>query len=737
MAAPSDKALSKKYILEGLDCAGCAAQIEAEVRRETGLEDVGINFATRSIFIPPQFAPAVQSIVDRIEPGVKLVEAAALEAVQAGDGHHLSARGARGEAGREAAGEEADEVFDKRPLAEIAVAALLFVAGIAFHEPLHETPFSLGEYAVLLPAYWLVGKGVVTAAIRNLRRGQLFDETFLMTLATAGAILIHEIPEAVGVMLFYSVGEALQDYAVGRSRASIKALVDIRPDYANVRRGGETVRVAPGEVQVGEEIVVRPGERIPLDGEVIAGSSFVDTSALTGEPVPRKVEPGDAVLAGTVNSQGLLTVRVSKPFAESAVSKILELVESAGARKAPTERFITRFARYYTPAVVAAALGVALLPPLFVEGAQLSEWVYRALVLLVISCPCALFLSIPLGYFGGIGGASRHGILVKGASVLDALTQLDTVVMDKTGTLTQGVFKVQRVTALNGFSEAAVLDYAAHAESFSNHPIAGSILEAFVEARGKALDRSRVGRYEEIGGHGVKAEVDGKLVVAGNDRLLHRENVPHDDCDAEGTVVNVAVDGVLAGRIVVADELKPDAAEAVRSLKELGIRRTAMLTGDDPNVAEGVAAAVGIDEVHAGLLPEEKVQALEAIARAVAKERGSGAGRVAFVGDGINDAPVLMRADVGIAMGALGSDAAIEAADVVIMDDMPSKVGKAIAIARRTRAIVLQNIAFALGVKAAVIALGAAGHASMWEAVFADVGVSLLAVLNATRVLRA
>jgi len=725
MVIPSDKVLSRKYILEGLDCANCAAKIEAEVRRETGLEDVGINFATRSIYLPPQLAPEVQRIIDRIEPGVKLVDAADPRAAR--EGRELGG-GAGDEAAHEARQEEGEEAFNKRRIAEIAVAAALLGAGIPFQEPLHETPFSLAEYAVLLPAYWLVGKGVVTSAIRNLRRGEIFDETFLMTVATAGAILIHELPEAVGVMLFYSVGEALQDHAVDRSRASIKALVDIRPDYANVRRSGETVRVPPGEVRVGEEIVVRPGERIPLDGEVIAGSSFVDTSALTGESVPRRVEPGDAVLAGTVNTQGLLAIRVSKPFAESSVSKILELVESAGARKAPTERFITRFARYYTPAVVLGALGVAVLPPLFVDGAPLSQWMYRALVLLVISCPCALFLSIPLGYFGGIGGASRHGILVKGASFLDALTQVDTVVMDKTGTLTQGVFKVRRVTALNGFAEDAVLDYAAHAESFSNHPIAGSI----IEAHGKAVDLSRVGRFEEISGHGVRAEVDGKLVVAGNDRMLHRENVPHDDCEAEGTVVNVAVDGVLAGRIVVADELKPDAAGAVRSLRDLGVRRTVMLTGDDPGVARRIAAAVGIDEVYAGLLPEEKVQVLERIA----KERGTGAGKVAFVGDGINDAPVLTRADVGIAMGALGSDAAIEAADVVIMDDMPSKVGKAIAIARRTRAIVLQNIVFALGVKAAVIVLGAVGVANMWEAVFADVGVSLIAVLNAARVLR-
>lgn len=695
-----DTLRTKRFTLEGLDCANCAAKIEAEVQRETGFAEARINFGTRSIFLPPELAPSVQRIIDRIEPGVKLIEG------RTGDESGLR----------------------KRRIAEIAIAAALFGAGIAFREALRQTPYSVAEYIVFLSAYGLVGRGVVGAALRNLRRGELFDENFLMTVATLGAILIRELPEAAGVMLFFSVGEALQESAVDHSRRSIKALMEIRPDFANVRRHGQTLRIHPDDVEIGEEIVVRPGERIPLDGEVIEGSSYVDTSALTGESVPRRVEPGVTVLAGTVNTQGLLTIRVSKRFRESSVARILELVESAGARKARTEKFITTFSRYYTPAVVLAALGVAVLPPLFSEEAQFSQWVYRALVLLVISCPCALVLSIPLGYFGGIGGASRQGILVKGAHFLDALTQVETVVMDKTGTLTQGVFRVQQVTAVNGFSEAEVLDYAAHAESFSNHPIAASILEAY----GKAVDELRIERYEEIAGQGVKAQIDGKPVVAGNDRLLRAEKIPHEACDAEGTVVNVAVDGRLAGRIVIADEIKPDAADAIRSLRRLGVNRTVMLTGDNQKAAQQVAGVLGIDEVRAELLPEEKVLALEEIAR----ERRRGAGSVAFVGDGINDAPVLTRADVGIAMGALGSDAAIEAADIVIMDDMPSKIGRAITIARRTRRIVVQNILFALGVKAVVIFLGALGMASMWEAVFADVGVSLIAVLNATRVLR-
>jgi len=717
MQAPA----TRRYVLQGLDCAHCAARIEAEVQRSTGLAGATVNFSTRSILLPPEAVPEVQRIIDRIEPGVKLVDTTAER-----DGSHAHAHGHDHRLDHDADGRSGVE---RRRIAEIALASILFVAGIVWQEPLHQTPYSIAEYAVLLAAYWLAGRGVLGAAMRNLGRGRLFDENALMTAATLGAIAIHELPEAAGVMLFFSVGETLQDYAVGRSRRSIRALMDIRPDFANVRRGGEIARVVPDDVQIGEEIVVRPGEKIPLDGEVIEGSSFVDTSSLTGESVPRKVEPGDDVLAGTVNTSGVLAVRVTRPFGESSVSKILELVENAGARKAKTEKFITTFSRFYTPAVVLAALGVAFLPPLIVEGAGLSDWVHRALVLLVISCPCALVLSIPLGYFGGIGGASRRGILVKGANFLDALAHVDTVVMDKTGTLTKGEFKVRQVTAFNGFSEGEILDLAAHAEAYSNHPIAASIREA----RGGDLDPTRIERCEELAGHGIKAEVDKKLVVVGNDRILHKELVPHEGCEAGSTVVNVAVDGVLAGRILIADEIKPDARDAIQSLKKLGVNRTVMLTGDNRNAAEHVAGAVGIDEVHAGLLPEEKVQVFERISR----EMRPRAGKVAFVGDGINDAPVLTRADVGIAMGGLGSDAAIEAADVVIMDDMPSKVASAVAVARRTRRIVLQNIALALAVKAAVMGFGTMGMAGMWEAVFADVGVSLIAVANATRALRA
>lgn len=715
------KAPARKFILQGLDCANCAAKIEAAVQQETGLQEAAINFSARSMYLPVEYVPRVQAIIDRIEPGVRLVEAAA-----AGDGVAAAINAERVE--RETvAGDVTGEGDERRQIAEIFTAAALLVIGLGFGGSLRQTPFAIGEYAVFLAAYWLVGRSVVAKAFRNLVRGEFFDENSLMTLATFGAIFIGELPEAVGVMLFYSVGETLQERAVDRSRRSIKALLDIRPDHATVKRSGTLERVAPAEVAVGETIVVRPGERIPLDGEVLEGNSLIDTSALTGEPVPRAVEPGASVLAGTVNLKGLLAIRVTRPFSQSSVAKILELVEQAGARKAPTERFITRFSRYYTPAVVGVALAVALFPPLIVGGG-FSQWIYRALVLLVISCPCALVLSIPLGYFGGIGGAARHGILVKGANFLDALAHVDTVVMDKTGTLTQGVFRVQEVAAYNGFSQSQVLEYAAHAESFSNHPIAASILEAY---QGE-IDLARVEAYQEIAGHGVKARIDGKVVVAGNDRMLHREEVPHDECEAPGTVVNIAVDGRLAGRIIIADEIRPDAAAAVRALKSLGVVETVMLTGDDEKTARQVAAAVGIDHVRAGLLPEEKVAALETIAQSRKAKRG----KVAFVGDGINDAPVLTRADIGIAMGGLGSDAAVEAADVVLMDDMPSKVAQAVTIARRTRRIVVQNIAFALGVKAAVILLGMMGMAHMWEAVFADVGVSLIAVLNSARALR-
>lgn len=621
----------------------------------------------------------------------------------------------------------ASEFNLKAELVTIAIATLLFLVGLIFNEPLHNTPFSIAEYVVLMPAYLISGWSVLSTAGRNILKGHVFDENFLMSIATLGAIAIHELPEAVAVMLFFQVGELFQDYAVGRSRRSIKSLLEVRPDTANLKVDGDVREVSPESVSVDDIILVRPGEKVPLDGEILEGRSQIDTSALTGESVPRSVAVGETVLSGTINQSGVLTVRVTKPFNKSSISRILELVENASSKKADTEKFITRFARYYTPVVVFLSLAVAILPPLLVPGATHSEWVYRALVLLVISCPCGLVISIPLGYFGGIGGAAKRGILVKGSTFLDALTQVNTVVFDKTGTLTKGNFRVTQVVPKNGLDEHKLLALAAKVESQSNHPVAQSIVKAY----GQSIDESVVSDYEEIAGHGIRAHLDNQTVLAGNDRLLHRENIPHDVCTVDGTVAHIAVDGQYAGRIIIADELKEDAALAITSLQDRGIT-TAMLTGDSQSVADSVSKKLGLDQYRAELLPEDKVTALEEfLSRAVKEKR-----KVVFVGDGINDSPVIARADVGMAMGGLGSDAAIETADVVIMTDAPSKVAEAIVIARRTLRIVWQNIILAMTVKALFIALGAIGLATLWEAVFADVGVALLAILNAGRILR-
>ncbi|MGI0484248.1 heavy metal translocating P-type ATPase [Pantanalinema rosaneae CENA516] len=620
----------------------------------------------------------------------------------------------------------ADGFSLRRELRPIAIAAPLFLAGLIFHNALHGTPFSIAEYAVLIPAYLTSGWGVLTTAGRNIVRGRIFDENFLMTIATLGAIAIHELPEAVGVMLFYQVGELVQGYAVGRSRRSIRALLEVRPDTANLKVNGDVRSVSPETVAIGDLVLVRPGEKVPLDGEILEGKSQVNTAALTGESVPRTLRVGDWVLAGMVNQSGALTIRVTRRFADSSIARILELVENARSRKADTEKFITRFARYYTPVVVFLSLAIALLPPLLIPGATAATWTYRALVLLVISCPCGLVISIPLSYFGGIGGAARRGILVKGSTFLDALTQVKTVVFDKTGTLTQGNFQVTDVIPYNGFSPQQLLELAAQAGSQSNHPVAQSIRDA----HGKHVDGANLQNYEEIAGHGIRATVNGRTVLSGNDRLLHREAIPHDVCVVEGTVAHLAVDGEYSGRILIADELKADAITAIQALHWEQIQ-TVMLTGDNQSVADAIARQLGIDRYQAELLPEEKLTALESLMASV----NSTHHKIAFVGDGINDAPVIARADVGIAMGGLGADAAIETADVVIMTDAPSKVAEAIVIARRTLRIVWQNIILALTVKGIFIALGAIGLATLWEAVFADVGVALLAVLNASRVL--
>ncbi|MEG4249798.1 heavy metal translocating P-type ATPase [Microcoleus sp. Pol10D4] len=615
-------------------------------------------------------------------------------------------------------------------LIPVILVVVLFIGGLIFEEQLHNTPYSIGEYLVFIPAYLLSGWNVLTIAGRNILRGRFFDENFLMTIATLGAVAIHKLPEAVGVMLFFKIGELFQEFAIGRSRQSIRSLLEIRPDYANLKDNGDIKKVSPETVAVGDIILVKPGEKIPLDGEIIDGNSQIDTSALTGESVPRTVKVGETVLAGTINQTGVLTVKVTKLFGESSISRILELVENARSKKAETEKFITKFASYYTPFVVFASLAVALIPPLFISEATNADrflWVYRALVLLVISCPCGLVISIPLGYFGGIGGAAKGGILVKGSTFLDTLTAVKTVVLDKTGTLTKGVFKVSQIVPTNGLAQAALMEIAAKVESQSNHPVAKSIMEAY----GGKIDSSDVKDYEEIAGHGIRAKVNNQIVLAGNDRLLHRENIAHDVCNAEGTVVHLAVDNSYAGYILIADELKEDAVQAIRDLKKLGVERIVMLTGDNQAVADSVAKKLGLDSYLAELLPEGKVEAIEKL---IGESRKGD--KIVFVGDGINDAPVLARADVGIAMGGLGSDAAIETADVVIMSDAPSKVAEAIQIARKTHNIVWQNIIFAMLVKGIFIALGAFGLATMWEAVFADVGVALAAIFNATRVLK-
>ena len=607
----------------------------------------------------------------------------------------------------------------KKMLVRIGAGAVLFALALLL--PAEGT---LRLAAFIVP-YAVVGWDVLWRAVRNITRGQVFDENFLMALATVGAFATGEYPEGVAVMLFYQVGEWFQSYAVGRSRQSIASLMDIRPDYANIERDGKLQRVDPDSVAVGDVIVVKAGEKIPLDGVVLEGASAVDTAELTGESLPRDVQPGDDVVSGCINKSGLLRVRVTKIFGESTVAKILDLVENSSSKKARAENFITRFARYYTPAVVIAAALLAVVPPLAL-GYAWNEWIHRALIFLVISCPCALVISVPLSFFGGIGGASKRGVLVKGSNYLEVLADAEIVVFDKTGTLTKGVFNVTAVHP-DRVSEARLLELAALAESYSDHPISRSLREAY----GKELESARVSDVEELSGRGVRAVIDGHTVCAGNDKLMEEVGVPWHPCHRIGTTVHVSLDGEYVGHIVISDELKPDAAEAIAELKRRGVRKTVMLTGDAKAVGESVAKELGIDEVHAQLLPGDKVDRVEALL----KEK-SPRGKLAFVGDGINDAPVLSRADIGIAMGALGSDAAIEAADIVLMDDKPSKIAVAMSIAKKTLPIVHQNIVFALGVKALVLLLGAAGMANMWEAVFADVGVSFIAILNASRALK-
>ncbi|CAM3972231.1 heavy metal translocating P-type ATPase [Saccharibacillus endophyticus] len=758
--------VKREWVLEGLDCANCALKIENSVQKMQGVSACSLNFVNKTLTFETdseqeaEVSSKAAGTIKKLEPHVRIVlkstrqpvdakgrtahaSSSAIPAASSGHAHGGGSdahtrdpeHGAQGHshAVHDPAGHDHDDHghaghshdhggSQKTLLIRLGAGAALMATALL-------APVNGGiELALFLLAYLTVGGDVVLQAVKNIFRGQVFDEYFLMSVATIGAFAIGEYPEGVAVMLFYQVGEFFQSLAVNRSRKSITSLLNIRPDYANLKVDGETKRVKPESVAVGACILVRPGEKVPLDGRIVEGSSLVDTSALTGESVPRGVKAGDEVLGGFINKNGVLTVEVLRTFGESSVAKILELVENAAGRKAPTETFINKFARAYTPIVVITALLLAVIPPLFIPGALFADWIYRALIFLVISCPCALVVSIPLGFFGGIGAASKQGVLVKGGNYLEALNNVKVVVFDKTGTLTQGSFKVTAIHPGEGFEQERLIEAAAYAELHSNHPIADSIREAF----GGELDESKVNDYEEVSGHGIRARWNGSTVLAGNAKLMRAEGISFTEASDTGTIVHVAVDGRYAGRIVIADEVKSDSAEAVRGLKNLGIRKTVMLTGDAKSVGESVGRSLGIDEVHAELLPEHKVEQIERLDR----EKGAKE-KILFVGDGINDTPVLARADIGVAMGGLGSDAAIEAADVVIMTDEPSKIVTAIGIAKRTRRIVWQNIVFALGVKAVFLILGAFGIATMWEAVFSDVGVTLIAVLNAMRVLRA
>ena len=706
--------------IEGLDCPNCAAKVERKINTLEGIKEATVDFLGKKIVVladeisENELVELIQTEVDKIEDGVKVF----VPKVQAG----------------ESSSEEEDTGKIKKKL---LIGGILFVLGIFVPKTLF-----IPKLAVFLVSYLVIGGNVLLSAFKNILNGQVFDENFLMAIATIGAFAIGEYPEGVAVMLFYQLGELLQGIAVNNSRKSIVSLMDIRPDYANIKVGEGIKKVSPEEIKVGEIIVVKPGEKVPLDGKIVKGVSTFDTSALTGESLPREAKAGDDVLSGFINKNGLIEIQVAKVFSESTVSKILYLMENAGSKKSKTENFITKFARYYTPAVVITALIVAIFPPLLIQGATFSDWIYRALIFLVVSCPCALVISIPLGFFGGIGGASRHGILIKGTNYLEVLNDLESVVMDKTGTLTKGIFKVTEVNAennikINNFennktelTKPLLLKYAAHIEKFSNHPIAQSIVAEYENSASK-VDENVVKDFEEISGFGIKVNINNHQFLAGNSKLMNLENITFDKKENLGTAIYLAADGKYIGNILISDEVKEDSARAIKGMKENGVKEIVMLTGDNEAIGKNIAEKLGIDKVFTELLPNEKVEKLEEIYKTKSEK-----GKIAFVGDGINDAPVLARADLGIAMGGAGSDAAIEAADVVIMNDEPSKIVTAIKIAKKTKEIVWQNITIAFAVKIVVMALGLFGDATMWEAVFADVGVALLAVLNATRVLR-
>lgn len=687
--------------LEGLNCANCARKIEEKVGKMEGVKESNLNFTTTTLNVKLErkvkeehAINEIKKIVEALEPHVKV------EKKVSGKTNVQKAK------------------FEVKPT--LIIGTILYLIAVI-------GDFK-GALALILfvASYLLIGGKVVLTAIKNIARGQLFDENFLMTVATIGAFSISEYQEAVAVMLFYEIGETIQGYAVNKSRSSISSLMDIRADYANIIIDGKEKKVSPETVKVEDIILVKPGEKIPLDGIVVEGESFVDTSALTGESVPRKIAVNDEILSGGINTNGVLKVKVTKKFGESTVSRILEMVENAANKKANTEKFITKFAKVYTPIVVALAILIAVVPSIFIKDALFSTWLYRALVFLVVSCPCALVVSVPLGFFAGIGGASKKGVLVKGSNYLELLKDLETVVFDKTGTLTEGVFTVTEINT-NNIQKEKLIEVAAMAESFSNHPIAISIIKEY----GKEIDKEVIEEYEEIAGHGIKAVINNEEILIGNAKLMNQFNISYNEVDSIGTVVYCAINGEFKGSIVISDKIKENAAEALINLKAAGVKKTVMITGDNKKTAEKVGEKVNIDEVHSELLPLGKVKEVEKLLKASNKN-----GRLAFVGDGVNDAPVLARADIGIAMGGIGSDAAIEAADVVLMKDDINALVDAINVSKKTNKILWQNIIFALGVKVIVMVLGTFGIANMWTAVFADVGVTIIAIINSTRCFR-
>ncbi|MDN5341454.1 MAG: Zn2+/Cd2+-exporting ATPase [Oceanotoga sp.] len=702
-----EKTQKTKLSLDGLNCANCAAKIENKVKNLDGIKNVELNFITKTLSYEStntEDINKIKKIVNKLEPDVKVYEEGKNEFHEHSHEHEHSHTHTH----------EHGNFNLKKEIIRISIGLIFFIAAIITNQQM------IIKISLYLAAYLIIGGKVLIRSAKNIMRGNVFDENFLMGIATIGAFAIKEYPEAVGVMLFYEIGEFLQNLAVDNSKKSIKSLLDIRPDYANLIKGQNIEKVSPSQVKVNDIIVVKPGEKVPMDGKIIQGQTMMDTSAITGESVPRTVKENDEILSGFVNQNGLIKIKVEKEFSESTVSKILNMVENASAKKAKTEKMITKFAKYYTPAVVFFALGLATIPVLM--GGTFSDWLYRALIFLVISCPCGLVLSIPLGYFSGIGTLSKKGILIKGGNYLETIKDLDTIVFDKTGTITQGVFEVVKIKPEN-ITKEELLKTAAYAEKHSNHPIAQSIKKEY----NQQIDETKIKKYEEISGHGIKAKIEEKTVLAGNSKLMEKFGINYKENNNSGTIVHIAINGQYSGYLEISDKIKNGVKQTIKQLKQLGIKNTVMLTGDNKKVAQAVTKEVGIDEYYAELLPDQKVQKFEQIKTNK---------KIAFIGDGINDAPVLTRSDIGIAMGGLGSDAAIEAADAVIMDDNIQRVVDAIKVSKKTAKITWENIIIVLGVKIVFLSLGALGMTNIWGAVFADVGIALIAVFNSLRIFK-